>query len=287
MGSTVDAPVCALPSRPYRLAYRAASPSGTTVTVGDVTFGGRDVVVMAGPCAVENRDQLLQTARAVRAAGARVLRGGAFKPRTSPYDFQGLGRVALERLAEARAETGLLLATEVMDSLDVGRVARYADILQIGSRNMSAYRLLERAAETGKPVLLKRGFQSTIREWLLSAEYILAHGNGRVLLCERGIRTFDAEFTRNTLDLNAVPVLKQETHLPIIVDPSHGTGRADLVPTMARAAVAAGADGLLVEVHCDPASALCDGKQSISTDAFVSLMAELRGLGACLGRAVA
>ncbi len=287
MGSTVDAPVCALSSRPYRLAYRAASPSGTTITVGDVTFGGRDVVVMAGPCAVENRDQLLQTARAVRAAGARVLRGGAFKPRTSPYDFQGLGRDALELLAEARAETGLLIVTEVMDSLDVELVARYADILQIGSRNMSAYRLLERAAETGKPVLLKRGFQSTIREWLLSAEYILTHGNGQVLLCERGIRTFDAEFTRNTLDLNAVPVLKQETHLPVIVDPSHGTGRADLVPTMARAAVAAGADGLLVEVHCDPASALCDGKQSISTDAFVSLMAELRGLGACLGRAVA
>ncbi len=287
MGPTVDAPSCALPSRPYRLADRAVSPSGTTVTVGDVTFGGSHVVVMAGPCAVESRDQLLQTARAVRAAGARVLRGGAFKPRTSPYDFQGLGRDALELLAEARAETGLLIVTEVMDSLDVELVARYADILQIGSRNMSAYRLLERAAGTGKPILLKRGFQSTIREWLLSAEYILAHGNSRVLLCERGIRTFDAEFTRNTLDLNAVPVLKQETHLPVIVDPSHGTGRADLVPTMARAAVAAGADGLLIEVHCDPASALCDGKQSISTEAFGSLMGELRRLGPFLGRAVA
>ncbi len=287
MATTVDAHSPALSSRPYRLAYRQTRPSGTTVTVGDVTFGAGDIVVMAGPCAVENREQLLQTAREVRAAGARVLRGGAFKPRTSPYDFQGLGRDALDLLAEARAETGLLIVTEVMDSSDVDLVASYADILQIGSRNMSAFRLLERVAETGKPVLLKRGFQSTIREWLLSAEYVLAHGNGRVLLCERGIRTFDSEFTRNTLDLNAVPVLKEETHLPVIVDPSHGTGRAELVPTMAKSAVVAGADGLLIEVHCDPASALCDGKQSISTDSFAGLMADLRGLCPFLGRSVA
>lgn len=287
MATTVDANSPSVSSRPYRLAYREARPSGTTVTVGDVTFGAGDVVVMAGPCAVENREQLLQTAREVRAAGARVLRGGAFKPRTSPYDFQGLGREALELLADARAETGLLIVTEVMDSSDVDLVASYADILQIGSRNMSAFRLLQRVAETGKPVLLKRGFQSTIREWLLSAEYVLSHGNGRVLLCERGIRTFDSEFTRNTLDLNAVPVLKEETHLPVIVDPSHGTGRADLVPTMAKAAVVAGADGLLIEAHCDPASALCDGKQSISTESFASLMADLRGLGQYLGRPVA
>jgi 3-deoxy-7-phosphoheptulonate synthase len=242
---------------------------------------------MAGPCAVENRDDLLQIARSVRAAGARVLRGGAFKPRTSPYDFQGLGEDALELLAEARDETGLLIVTEVMDSADVELVARYADILQIGSRNMSAFRLLQRAAATGKPILLKRGYQATIREWLLSAEYVLAHGNDRVLLCERGIRSFDAEFTRNTLDLNAVPVLREETHLPIVVDPSHGTGRADLVPTMARGAVAVGADALLIEVHSNPAAALCDGKQSLTTDAFAELMDDLRGLGRYLGRTVA
>jgi 3-deoxy-7-phosphoheptulonate synthase len=241
---------------------------------------------MAGPCAVENRDDLLQIARAVRAAGVRVLRGGAFKPRTSPYDFQGLGQDALELLAEARAETGLLIITEVMDSLDVDLVSRYADILQLGSRNMSAFRLLQRAAETGKPILLKRGYQATIREWLLSAEYILANGNDRVLLCERGIRSFDAEFTRNTLDLNAVPVLRAETHLPIVVDPSHGTGRADLVPTMARGAVAVGADALLIEVHCNPPAALCDGKQSLTTEAFAGLMSDLRGLGRYLGRPV-
>jgi len=286
MATIVDASVQPIPSRPYRLAHRTTRPAGSTITVGDVTFGAGSVVVMAGPCAVENRDQLLQTARQVRAAGARVLRGGAFKPRTSPYDFQGLGRDGLELLAEARAETGLLVVTEVMDSSEVDLVASYADILQIGSRNMSAFRLLQRAAETGKPILLKRGFQATIREWLLSAEYILAHGNERVLLCERGIRTFDSEFTRNTLDLNAIPVLKQETHLPVIADPSHGTGRADLVPTMARAAVAAGADGLLIEVHHDPSAAVTDAKQTISTDDFATLMDDLRGLGRYLGRPV-
>lgn len=276
-----------LPQRSYRLTHRAARPGGSVVRVGDVVFGAGDTVMMAGPCAVESREQLLATARAVKKAGARVLRGGAFKPRTSPYDFQGLGEHALDLLAEARAETGLLIVTEVMDSSDVDLVARYADILQIGSRNMSAFRLLQRAAESGKPIMLKRGFQSTIREWLLSTEYLLAQGNDRVLLCERGIRTFDSEFTRNTLDLSAVPVMRQETHLPIIVDPSHGTGRADLVPTMARAAVAVGADGILIEVHCDPDSALCDGKQSISTETFTSLMDDLRGLGRYLGRPVA
>ena len=242
---------------------------------------------MAGPCAVEGREPLLQTAREVRRAGARVLRAGAFKPRTSPYDFQGLGEAGLEILAEARAETGLLIITEVMDSADVELVAAYADILQIGTRNMSAFRLLERAAETGKPILLKRGFQSTIREWLLSAEYILARGNDRVLLCERGIRTFDSEFTRNVLDLAAVPVLRQETHLPIVVDPSHGTGRADLVPPLARAALAVGADALLIEVHHDPAHALTDAKQTISTSDFATLLADLRGLGNYLGRPIA
>jgi 3-deoxy-7-phosphoheptulonate synthase len=290
MATVVGVPPSQVPdraaTRPYRLTFRGAQPQGSVVEVGDVRFGAGDVVVMAGPCAVESREQLRRTALAVRAAGARVLRGGAFKPRTSPYDFQGLGQDALELLAEVRAETGLLIVTEVMDSSDVDLVARYADILQIGSRNMSAFRLLERAAETGKPIMLKRGFQSTIREWLLSAEYVLAHGNDRVLFCERGIRSFDAEFTRNTLDLNAVPVLRQETHLPIIVDPSHGTGRADLVPTMARAALAVGADGLLVEVHDDPAAALCDGKQSLDTATFAALMDDLRGLGGYLGRPI-
>ncbi|HUX86715.1 MAG TPA: 3-deoxy-7-phosphoheptulonate synthase, partial [Chloroflexota bacterium] len=213
-------PTPASGSRPYKLAYRAARPGPSVVQVGDLAFGDGRLVVMAGPCAVENRAQLLETAYQVREAGARVLRGGAFKPRTSPYDFQGLGEEGLELLAEARAETGLLIITEVMDSSDVDLVARYADILQIGSRNMSAFRLLQRAAETGKPIMLKRGFQATIREWLCSAEYVLAHGNDRVILCERGIRTFDNEFTRNTLDLNAVPVLREETHLPIVVDPS-------------------------------------------------------------------
>ena len=275
------------PVRPYRLTYRGARPERTVVQVGDVRFGEGTLVVMAGPCAVEDRAMLLQTARAVRLAGARVLRGGAFKPRTSPYDFQGLGERGLELLSEARAETGLLIVTEVLDSEDVDLVARYADILQIGSRNMNAFRLLQRAAETGKPILLKRGFQSTIREWLLSAEYILAHGNDQVLLCERGIRTFDSEFTRNTFDLNAIPVLRAETHLPILADPSHGTGRADLVPTMARAAAVAGADGLIVEVHPNPAAAICDGKQSLSTEAFADLMDDLRGLGRYLGRPVA
>jgi 3-deoxy-7-phosphoheptulonate synthase len=290
MLATIDVtrePLAPSSARPYRLAHRGARPAGSVVRVGDVAFGTGEVVVMAGPCAVENRDNLLRTARAVRAAGARVLRGGAFKPRTSPYDFQGLGEEALELLAEARAQTGLLIVTEVTDTSDVDLVAHYADILQIGSRNMSAFRLLQRAAETGLPILLKRGYQATIKEWLLSAEYVLAHGNERVLLCERGIRTFDAEFTRNTLDLNAIPVLQQETHLPIVVDPSHGTGRADLVPTMARAALAVGADSLLVEVHCDPAIALCDGKQSLHTDAFAAMMADLRGLGGYLGRPVA
>ncbi len=273
-------------SKPYRLASREAHPENTVVRVGDVAIGGVPLVVMAGPCAVESREQVLAAALAVRRAGATVLRGGAFKPRTSPYDFQGLGEEGLQLLAEARALTGLPIITEVMDSEDVPLVARYADILQIGSRNMSATRLLRKAALTGKPILLKRGFQASIREWLLSAEYILATGNDRVILCERGIRTHDAEFTRNTLDLAAVPVLKQETHLPVIVDPSHATGRADLVAPMCRAALAAGADGLLIEVHPRPQQALCDGKQSLSLEAFSSLMNDLRNLAPASGRLV-
>jgi 3-deoxy-7-phosphoheptulonate synthase len=277
----------ALPGRvdkPYRLASRDGHPEDTVVVVGDVPIGGPRLVAMAGPCAVESRAQLLETALAVRAAGAAILRGGAYKPRTSPYDFQGLGTAGLEILAEARALTGMPVITEVMDSEDVPIVAQYADILQIGSRNMSATRLLERAARTGKPILLKRGFQATIREWLLSAEYVLANGNGQVILCERGIRTHDGEHTRNTLDLAAVAVLRRETHLPIVVDPSHATGRADLVAPMCRGAIAVGADGLLVEVHPRPDQALCDGKQSITPEGFAAVIAASEVVAACLGR---
>jgi len=273
-------------NKAYRLASREGHPQDTVVRVGNLVIGGPQFVVMAGPCAVESEDQLLAAARAVAARGALVLRGGAFKPRTSPYDFQGLGEEGLRLLAEARALTGLPIITEVTDSEDVELVARYADILQIGSRNMSAFRLLQKAAHSGKPILLKRGFQASIKEWLLSAEYILAHGNDQIILCERGIRTHDCEFTRNTLDLAAVPVLKRETHLPVIVDPSHGTGRADLVRPMCRAALAVGADGLLIEVHPDPTQALCDGQQSLSPDGFASLMSELMVLAPPAGRYV-
>jgi 3-deoxy-7-phosphoheptulonate synthase len=276
--------ICTMPSatqakatsRPYRLASRESHPDNTVVTVGRVRVGGGEVTIMAGPCAVETREQLLQTALAVKAAGANILRGGAYKPRTSPYDFQGLGEEGLQMLAEAREITGLPIVTEVMDSEDVEIVASYADILQIGSRNMSAARLLQRAARTGKPILLKRGFQASVREWLLSAEYILDQGNNQVILCERGIRTHDTEFTRNTLDLNVVPLLKTETHLPVIVDPSHGTGRADLVAPMSRGAIAVGADGLIIEVHPDPQHARCDGPQSLSLAQFAELARDMR-----------
>jgi 3-deoxy-7-phosphoheptulonate synthase len=273
------------PVRPYRLAARASHPDDTVITIGDVRVGGGEVTLMAGPCAVENLEQLLDTALAVKASGGHILRGGAFKPRTSPYDFQGLGEEALEMLAEAREITGLPVVTEVMDSEDVDMVAAYADILQIGARNMTSARLLMRAARTGKPILLKRGFAASVREWLLSAEYILAQGNSQVILCERGIRTHDSEYTRNTLDLNVVPLLKQETHLPVIVDPSHGTGRADLVVPMSRGALAVGADGLIIEVHPDPEHARCDGPQSLSLTQFARLANEVRSFTAALCRA--
>jgi 3-deoxy-7-phosphoheptulonate synthase len=245
------------------------------VRVGNTLIGGGHFAMIAGPCAVESRQQTLETAHAVRESGATILRGGAYKPRTSPYDFQGLGEEALEVLALAREETGLPIVTEVMDSEDVPLVARYADMLQIGARSMSSFRLLQKVAQAGKPVLLKRGYQASIREWLLSAEYLLAAGNAQVVLCERGIRTFDAEFTRNTFDLAALAMARLETHLPIIADPSHGTGRADLVPVMSRAAVTAGADGLILEVHPSPDTALCDGKQSLTPAQFRRLCATL------------
>ncbi|MCL5947398.1 MAG: 3-deoxy-7-phosphoheptulonate synthase [Chloroflexi bacterium] len=263
------------PSRSYPLVSRQSHPNDTVVTVGAARFGGGHFAVIAGPCAVESREQILETAHGVREAGAQMLRGGAYKPRTSPYDFQGLGEGGLELLALAREETGLPIVTEVMDSEDISLVARYADMIQIGTRSMSSFRLLQKVAQTGKPVLLKRGMQASIREWLLSAEYLLANGNDRVVLCERGIRTHDSEFLRNTFDLSAIALGHLETHLPIIADPSHGTGRADLVPTMSLAAVAAGADGLILEVHHNPAEALCDGRQSLSPATFTELCSRL------------
>lgn len=268
----------------YRLASRILHPQDTVIKVNGVEIGGRNIVLMAGPCAVENEEQVSETARAAKKAGANILRGGAFKPRTSPYDFQGLGEEGLKLLAKARAETGLSIITEVVSEQDLPIVSQYADILQIGSRSMSHFRLLEAVAAAGKPVMLKRGFQATIKEWLLSAEYLLAHGNGQVILCERGIRTFDTEHTRNTLDLSAVPVLKSQTHLPVIVDPSHATGRRDLILPMSRAAIAAGADGLLIEVHPNPDKALCDGKQSITPNELEDLIAALQPLAAACHR---
>lgn len=266
---------------PYKLVSRVFQPAASVIEVGDnarcqpVTIGDGAPVIMAGPCAVENREQLLTTARAVKAAGAQVLRGGAFKPRTSPYQFQGLGLEGLELLAQAREITGLPIITEVMEPALVTTVAEYADILQIGARNMQNYPLLLAAGRQsgGKPVMLKRGLSATIEEWLLAAEYIVAAGNPNVILCERGVRSFDP-LTRNVLDLTCVPLLHQLTHLPVIVDPSHATGRRELVPTMSRASIAAGANGLILEVHPDPDTALCDGKQSITPEQLWAVVQE-------------
>jgi 3-deoxy-7-phosphoheptulonate synthase len=259
---------------PYWRASRAAKRENTVVTVGKVQIGGAAAIVIAGPCAVESREQLLTTARAVKSAGAVMLRGGAYKPRTSPYDFQGLGVGALELLAEARAETGLAVVTEVMSETDVETVAAYADMLQIGARNMQNFALLRRVAETGKPVLLKRGPSATIKEWLLAAEYLLAGGNPNVVLCERGIKTFETQL-RNTFDLAAVALVKELSHLPVVADPSHATGRRSVVPALARAALGVGADGVMVEVHPRPETALSDGPQSLTFDGFAALMRDL------------
>jgi 3-deoxy-7-phosphoheptulonate synthase len=269
--------------RPFKLASRDLRPENTVVRLNGVRIGGDEVVIMAGPCAVESREQLLETAWAVKEAGGKVLRGGAYKPRTSPYSFQGLGMEGLEMLAEAREATGLPIVTEVIAPHDVPAVAEYADILQIGARQMQNYSLLHAAGESGRPVLLKRGIMSTMEELLMSAEYILTHGNYRVMLCERGIRTFET-YTRNTLDINAVPLLKELSHLPVIVDPSHGTGQWRLVPAAARAAVAAGADGLLVEVHPHPELALSDGGQSLKPETFERLVLEARRVAEAVGR---
>ncbi len=275
--------------RPYRLAARAARPEGTVVTVGRgpaaVRFGEGLVPVIAGPCAVEGWEQLAEVADAARASGARLLRGGAFKPRTSPYAFQGLGEEGLRLLARARERTGLPVVTEVVTPEAVPLVAEHADLLQIGARNMQNFELLRACGRSGRPVLLKRAMSGTLDELLSAAEYLLAEGNGQVILCERGIRTFEPA-TRNTLDLSAVPLLKERSHLPVIVDPSHGTGRRSLVPPMALAAVAAGADGLLLEVHPHPERALSDGAQSLTLDGLAALLPRLRAGALAVRRTV-
>jgi 3-deoxy-7-phosphoheptulonate synthase len=262
---------------------RNSKPEATIVEVAGIRFGGHGIVIIAGPCAIENREQLMETSKAVTAGGARILRGGAFKPRSSPYNFQGLGEEGLKLLAVARKESGLPVITEVMDTRQIELVSGYADILQIGSRNMHNYPLLKEAGLSGKPILLKRGMMATIEEFLLSAEYILNQGNDKVILCERGIRTFETS-TRNTLDLSAVPMLKHLSHLPVIVDPSHGTGLRWMVPIMAKAAIAAGADGLIMEVHYRPEDAICDGHQSLNIPEFDQMMTELKKVALAVGR---
>jgi 3-deoxy-7-phosphoheptulonate synthase len=264
---------------------RETNPGNTIVSIGDIGIGGSEIIVIAGPCAVESQEQLYDTARAVKKDGARILRGGAFKPRSSPYSFQGLGEEGLRLLSSVRTETGLPVVTEVMDTRQVELVAEYADILQVGSRNMQNYPLLREVGHSSRPVLLKRGMMATIEEFLLAAEYILSHGNDNVILCERGIRTFETS-TRNTLDLSAIPMLKRITHLPVIVDPSHGTGIRWMVPAMAKAAIAAGADGLIMEVHYRPDEALCDGYQSLDPVLFTRLMADLRKLAVAVDRKI-
>jgi len=273
-------------THPYKLVTRSFHPEDTVVDVRGVEVGGRACVVIAGPCAVESEEQIVETARAVRAAGAVMLRGGAFKPRSSPYTFRGLGVEGLKLLALAREETGLPIVTEVMTPGDVDLVARYADVLQIGARNSQNYQLLEEAGRSGLPVLLKRGLAMTFEEWLLSSEYVLAQGNNQVILCERGIRTFETA-TRNSLDLNAVALVKRRSHLPVIVDPSHGTGKWYLVPPLSLAAVAAGADGLIIEVHPNPDHALSDGAQSLTYENFAAMMSSVSIVASALDRTLA
>jgi 3-deoxy-7-phosphoheptulonate synthase len=272
-------------TEPYKLASRTFKSEDTVIPVGDVRVGGDEVIVMAGPCSAENEAQVNDTAAAVKRAGAKVLRGGAFKPRSSPYSFQGLGEEGLRLLHAAASAHDLKLVTEVMDISQIPVIDRYADVFQVGARNMQNFTLLRELGRTRKPVLLKRGISATVEEWLLSAEYVLAGGNTQVILCERGIRTFETA-TRNTLDISAIPIVKQLSHLPVFVDPSHGTGRRDKVAPMARAAVAAGADGLLIEVHCDPDHAMSDGAQSLLPGQFDRLMAELRIIAPAIGRSI-
>ena len=272
-------------SDPYKLAGRVFQPEDSVIRIGNVAFGGREIVVMAGPCAVESEPQLEVIAGAVARYGAAVLRGGAFKPRTSPYSFQGLGEEGLVLLRKVADRHGLLVVTEVMGSTQVELVSGYADILQVGARNMQNFNLLKKLGRQPKPVMLKRGLAATIQEWLLSAEYIMSGGNRQVILCERGIRTFE-NYTRNTMDISAIPIIKKLSHLPILADPSHGTGLRDKVIPMARAAVAAGADGIMVEVHHEPEAALSDGPQSIYPEQFAELMAQLRIISPAIGRSL-
>jgi len=272
-------------SKPYKLASREFKPSDTTIKVGNVTIGGNKLAIMAGPCAVESEEQLMSIAQAVKAAGANILRGGAYKPSTSPYSFRGMGKQGLKLLEKAGKETGLPIITEVMSPEDVELVAEYADILQVGARSMQNFFLLDEVGKSKKPVMLKRGLAATIQEWLLSAEYILSQGNNKVILCARGIRTFET-YTRNTMDLDSIPIIKKLSHLPIIADPSHGTGKWYLVTPMALAAVAAGADGLMVEVHPYPDTALKDGAQSLTFENFNRLMTQVTPVASSIGRSM-
>ena len=261
-------------TKPYKLVSREFHPENTVIKIKDIQIGGDKVVIMAGPCAVESREQILETAGVVKQGGASILRGGAFKPRTSPYSFQGLGEEGLKYMREAADVHGLAVVSEVMDVSQIEMISQYADILQVGTRNMQNFWLLKELGKTRKPILLKRGMSATIEEWLMAAEYIMSGGNYRVLLCERGIRTFE-NYTRNTLDLSAIPVVQKLSHLPVITDPSHGTGRRDKVPSMARAAIAAGANGLMIEIHVNPEKALSDGAQSLYPDQFYQLVKDL------------
>jgi len=270
---------------PFKMGSREFHPENTLVSVNGKTIGGEEIVIMAGPCSVESEEIVLSVAREIKKAGAKILRGGAFKPRSSPYSFQGLGEKGLKILAEAREDTGLSIITEVISEVDVPLVAKYADILQIGARNMQNYQLLKTVGRFNKPVLLKRGISATIEEWLMSAEYIQSEGNPDVILCERGIRTFET-YTRYTLDISTIPVIKNLSHLPIIVDPSHAAGNSKYVPSLAKAAIAAGADGLLIEVHTQPSQALSDGKQSITPLAFQQLMDDIKNIAKIVGRKI-
>ncbi|MBS3098207.1 3-deoxy-7-phosphoheptulonate synthase [Candidatus Woesearchaeota archaeon] len=271
--------------KPYKLVSREFKKEDTIIKVGNVEIGGKSIIIIAGPCAVESREQIIETAKAVKQAGAKLLRGGAFKPRTSPYSFQGLEDKGLKLLAEAKKATGLPIVTEVMDTRDVAAVEKYSDILQVGARNMQNFELLKEVGKSRKPVLLKRGLSATLKEFLMSAEYIMSEGNHNVILCERGIRTF-CEYSRNTLDLNVVPAIKKLSHLPVFVDPSHGTGKIDLVAPMSKAAIACGADGLIIEVHPNPEKAVSDGDQSLKPKDFADLMRELKPIAKAVGRSI-
>lgn len=273
-------------TQPYKLASRQFHPENSIFPIDGFAVGGNDIVVIAGPCSVESRSQIIETAHAVREAGANALRGGVFKPRTSPYAFQGLGEEGLEYLAEAREETGMPIVVEIMSQTQLDLMLKYVDVFQVGARNMQNFNLLRAIGETRKSVLLKRGLSATVEELLMSAEYILAGGNKQVMLCERGIRTFETA-TRNTTDINAIPVLKNLTHLPVILDPSHATGHADYVSAIARAAIAAGADGLIIEVHPDPAHAVSDGKQSLKPEKFAEMVRQVKAIAEVMGRRVA